>query len=202
MNSIAKFVSLTVVLGFVFISMNAQASTIGEDGLHKQDWFALTFKDIAEDMAEAQAEGKRLAIVFEQAGCVYCARMHETVLSDPEVVDYLNQHFMIVQYNLYGDEEVVDLDGEVISEKEAAEKWQVMFTPNWIFLPETAGDDENAVEAAIGQMPGAFGKGTFLDLFTWVYDKGYDGSESFQRYHARRIEERKAAANGQSVPTD
>jgi len=179
-----------------------RASTIGDDGLHKQDWFSLTFKDISDDIAEAEASGKRLAIVFEQAGCVYCEKMHETVLSDPEVTQYLKDHFVVVQYNLYGDEEVIDTDGEVLTEKTAAEKWGVMFTPNWMFMPESVDGSLDASNAAIGQMPGAFGKGTFLDLFTWIHEKGNEGDESFQRYHARMIQERIASANGQPVATD
>jgi hypothetical protein len=41
-------------------------------------------------------------------------------------------------------------------------------------------------------MPGAFSKGTTLDLLTWVNEKRYelDSDEDFQRYHARRIKER------------
>ncbi|MBX2838533.1 MAG: thioredoxin family protein [Gammaproteobacteria bacterium] len=193
---------VTMVLTALVSALPVHASTIGEDGLHKQEWFTLTFKDLAEDMAEANAEGKRLAIVFEQAGCIYCEKMHDTVLSDPEVVDYVKEHYIVVQYNLYGDEEVTDLDGEVLTEKKISEKWDIRFTPTWIFLPETAGSDKSAAEVAIGQMPGAFGKGTFLDLFTWIYDKGYEGEETFQRYHARRISERRDAAGGDTVPTD
>lgn len=169
---------------------------VGEDGLHKQDWFALTFKDIAEDVNEAAEEGKRLVLVFEQAGCIYCEKTHETVLVDPDIVSYIKEHFVVVQFNLWGDEEVTDLDGEVLTEKSAAEKWGVMFTPTWVFLPDTVTDDKSVKEQAIGAMPGAFGKGTFLDLFTWVYEKGNEGNENFQRYHNRRIEERRAARKG------
>lgn len=39
----------------------ALAAGIGEDGLHKQDWFAVTFKDVEEDLETANDEGKRLA---------------------------------------------------------------------------------------------------------------------------------------------
>lgn len=196
---------LPTLLSVVLLSMpmiGATATTIGDDGLHKQEWFSLTFKDVAEDIAEARSSGKRLAIVFEQAGCVYCDKMHETVLSDPEVARYVQDHFVVVQYNLYGDEEVIDTDGDVLTEKSAAAKWGVMFTPNWIFMPAEVDGSQNVSEAAIGQMPGAFGKGTFLDLFTWIYENGNESDESFQRYHSRRIEERKAAAGGKPVPTD
>ena len=187
-----RFLALFLVV-FPMMAVNpTTAATLGDDGLHKQEWFSLTFKDVAEDIEEAASEGKRLAIVFEQAGCVYCRKMHETVLSDPAVVEYVSEHYKVVQYNLYGDEEVTDLDGEVLTEKNAAMKWGIMFTPTWLFLPDAADDSLDASKAAVGTMPGAFGKGTFLDLFTWVYDKGYEGDEAFQRYHARRIAERQA----------
>jgi hypothetical protein len=44
-------------------------------------------------------------------------------------------------------------------------------------------------------MPGAFSRGMTLDMFTWVNEKLYelDSDEDFQRYHARRINERRAA---------
>ena len=185
-----------LILTLLLTGNSAVAVTLGDDGLHKQDWFSLTFRDVAEDMADAESEGKRLAIVFEQTGCTYCTKMHETVLSDPEVIKYVSEHFKVVQYNLYGDEEVIDLDGEVLTEKTAAEKWGIMFTPTWLFLPVDADDSTDVGNAAVGTMPGAFGKGTFLDLFTWVYDKGYEGDESFQRYHGRRSRERLDSGEG------
>lgn len=194
MRFASGFAAISLVL--LLASGSGSAAEVGDDGLHKQDWFELTFKDIAEDLEFANSEDKRLVIVFEQAGCIYCAKMHETVLQDQEVVDFLAEHYVVVQYNLYGDEEVVDLDGDVLSEKSAAEKWGIMFTPTWLFLPDTADGELSVADAAVGNMPGAFGKGTFLDLFTWVYDKGYDGDEAFQRYHARMIEERGASAGG------
>lgn len=161
--------------------------------LHHKDWFAVTFKDVAEDIETAAAEGKRLAIVVEQVGCSYCREMHETVLVDPEVVDYLKENFVVVQYDMWGDEEVTDLDGEVLAEKEAVRRWGLLFTPTILFLPEQAPGGGTAAEAAVALMPGAFGKGTFLDMFHWVREKGYESEEPFQKYHMRRIAERRAA---------
>ena len=174
------------IIGFAGFSYAAE---MGDDGLHKQPWFATTFKDIAEDMQAAADEGKRLAIIFEQRGCVYCRRLHEKVLSDAKVSKYIDDNFMVVQYNLYGDEEVVDLDGEVISEKTAARKWRILFTPTVLFMPESAGSGKDAGTLAVATLPGAFGKGTTQHMFEWVRAKGYEGEESFQRYHARRLQE-------------
>jgi thioredoxin-related protein len=109
------------------------------------------------------------------------------------VSDYVKANFKMVQYNLYGDEEVVDLDGEALTEKTAGRRWSIVFTPTILFMPESAPDGLTAAQAAVALMPGAFQKGTFLDMFTWVREKGYEGEEDFQRYHARRIRERTAA---------
>lgn len=165
------------------------AATVGEDDLHKQDWFTITFKDMAEDIQTAADEGKRLVIVFEQRGCIYCRQMHEKILSDPEVADYIKDHFMVVQYNMFGDEEVIDLDGEELTEKTAARKWGYVFTPTLVFLPEDVPADTTAAKAAVATMPGSFGKWTFLNMFRWVQEKGYEGDEHFQKYHARIINE-------------
>jgi len=167
---------------------------VGEDGLHKEDWFSLTFKDVAEDIQTAQDEGKRLVLIFEQRGCIYCAQMHEKILSDPEVRDFVRDNFKVVQINLFGDEEVTDLDGESLTEKTAARRWGVVFTPTMIFLPESVPENPTtAAEAAVATMPGAFGKLTFLNMFRWVREKGYEGEEHFQHYHARIINEMRAA---------
>jgi len=73
-----------------------------------------------------------------------------------------------------------------------ARKWGLLFTPTMVFLPEEVGEGMTAPQAAVATMPGAFGKGTVLDMLTWVNEKRYelDNGEDFQRYHARRIQER------------
>ena len=182
------FIASTLALAL--LAAPAIAATIGDDGLHKQDWFALTFKDVAEDIETAAEEGKRLVMIFEQRGCIYCAKMHEDILSDPEVADFLKANFKIVQYNMFGDEEVTDLDGDVLTEKTAARKWGYVFTPTIVFLPETVpADGVSLSQAAVATMPGAFGKWTFLNMFRWVDEKGYETDEHFQKYHARIIQE-------------
>jgi thioredoxin-related protein len=173
--------------------MPALAAEVGDDGLHKEEWFSMTFRDVSEDIAAAQADGKRLAIIFEQRGCIYCREMHEKILSDPQVRDYIKANYMVVQYNMFGDEEVTDTDGEVLTEKSAARKWGYIFTPTIVFLPEKLDETVPVSKAAVATMPGAFGKLTFLNMFRWVRDKGYEGGEHFQVYHARIVNELRAA---------
>ncbi len=172
---------------------SAAPAEVNENGIHVEPWFALTFKDVAEDIGEAAAQGKRLALIVEQAGCIYCAKLHEEVLSDPEVADFIKANFVVVQLNMFGDEEVTDLDGEAMTEREAVRRWGLSFTPTVLFMPEAAPEGGTAREAAVEMMPGAFGKWTTLNMFRWVAEKGYEGDEHFQKYHARVIEELRAA---------
>ncbi|ARC89147.1 thioredoxin family protein [Rhodovulum sp. MB263] len=181
---------LTTLLaaGFVALAGPALAVPMGDDGLHKPDWLRETFRDMREDLAEAAAGNRRMLVIWEQRGCIYCTRMHEEVFPDPGIGALIREHYFVVQMNLFGDVEVTDFDGTVLTEKEMARRWGVMFTPTMMFMPETAPEGgTTAAQAAVVTMPGAFGKGTTRALLQWVLDRGYEGDEHFQKYLARTM---------------
>lgn len=178
---------LRIWISALFLALPGYAAELGDDGLHKPDWLRETFKDLREDLEEANAEGKRLLISIEQRGCIYCTKMHEEVYPDPAIDALIRNHFFVVQINLFGDVEVTDFDGTVLPEKEMAVRWGAMFTPTLIFLPENVPEGKTAAESAVAMMPGAFGKGTTEALLTWVVDHGYDSGEHFQKYLAGRM---------------
>jgi thioredoxin-related protein len=180
------------LLAAMLLALPLSAAELGDDGLHKTDWMRETFKDLREDLAEANSEDKRLMLIVEQRGCIYCTRMHEKVFPRPEIDSYIRENFFVVQINLHGNIEVTDFDGEVLSERDATRKWGLLFTPSILFLPEEVPEGESAAQAAVALLPGAFEAATTLDLLTWVNEKRYalDTDEDFQRYHARRIRER------------
>ncbi len=174
------------------LALPAAAVEMGDDGLHKPEWLRETFKDLQEDFAEAQAEGKRVVLLVEQRGCIYCRDMHEKTFTDERVKALLEEYYYPIQLNLHGDIDIVDTDGEELTEKAAARKWNVLFTPTIVFLPPELDTSRSAINQAVAVMPGAFGPGTTLDMFTWVMEERYldQSEEDFQRYHARRIQER------------
>src|SRR3546814_14033195 len=94
---------LLLVVAFCLPALSAGAATLGDDGLHKEAWFSITFRDIAEDIATAAEEGKRLAIIIEQRGCIYCKKVHAEILSDPQVRAYIVANYTMMRYNLHGD---------------------------------------------------------------------------------------------------
>ncbi len=164
------------------------AADLGDDGLHKPDWLRDTFKDLREDLSEANAEGKRLLILIEQRGCIYCTQMHEEVYPDPAIDALIRDSYFVVQINLFGDVEIMDFDGTALPEKEMASRWGALFTPTMIFLPEAIPEGMTAAESAVAIMPGAFGKGTTEALLTWVRDHEYESGEHFQKYLASRLQ--------------
>ena len=174
------------------LALPAAAVEMGDDGLHKPEWLREKFKDLQEDFAEAQAEGKRVVLLVEQRGCIYCRDMHEKTFTDERVKALLEEDYYPIQLNLHGDIDIVDTDGEELTEKAAARKWNVLFTPTIVFLPPELDTSRSAINQAVAVMPGAFGPGTTLDMFTWVMEERYldQSEEDFQRYHARRIQER------------
>lgn len=179
---------LIAALTALCLATAAQAAELGDDGLHKAPWMRDTFKDLGEDLAEAGAEGKRLMVLIEQRGCIYCKKMHEEVFVDPDVAAIIEEHFFVVQLNMFGDVEVTDFDGTTLSEKDMARRWGALFTPTILFFPEEVGPDETASSASVANMPGAFGKWTTLNMLTWIVEKGYETDEPFQKYHARMFE--------------
>ncbi len=184
--------SVILALAILFAVVPAKAAKLGEDGLHKQPWFSVTFKDIKEDILAAKEAGKRLAIIVEQRGCIYCKKLHETVFSDPKISKYISDNFLVVQFNMFGDEEVIDLDGKTLTEKTAVRRWGLAFTPTILFFPEDSPEKKTAKDAAVALMPGAFGRFTTLHMFQWVKEKGYLKDEPFQKYHARKLAKAKA----------
>ncbi len=166
---------------------------MGEDGIYHQPWFLESFLELGEDLVEAEAEGKRLVVLWEQRGCPYCAEMHKVNLRIPEVVDYIKANFQVVQLNLWGDREVTDLDGEVLSEKALARKWGVQFTPTLQFLPDMAGAGEgkSVRETEAWRLMGYWKPFHFLNSFVYVKTRAYESQPNFQRWLQARAEELK-----------
>lgn len=176
-----------LALSFIPPMPAAFAVEMGDDGLHKAPWQRETFKDLREDLAEATAEGKRLMVMIEQRGCIYCTKMHEEVFPDPEITQMIEDNFFVLQINMFGDVDVTDFDGETLSEKDMVQKWRALFTPTTYFFPETVPQGVSVPQAAVSTVPGAFGRMTTYNMMAWVLEHGYAADQPFQKYHAERV---------------
>lgn len=156
-------------------------SVMGPDGLYTNPMFRDTFLDMAEDHAEAAAEGKTLAVLFEQNGCPYCREMHEVNLKRPEIAAYLDQHFFVVQLDLWGARPVTDFDGAEAEERALAAKWYVNFTPTMLFFGPDKQGAGSFQEAESFRLPGYFKPFHFLSALEYVAT-GETAKQPFQRY--------------------
>ena len=186
MMKFSKLLSVFLVALFGFLGVAQAGPPKGDDGLPKTEWMRETFKDLREDLEEANAEGKRLLLLLEQRGCIYCDKMFNEVFPHEEIDQMIKDNYFVVQINLHGSTEITDFDGETLTEAKMARKWGMLFTPTMIFMSKEVGEDKTAPQAAVAMVPGAFGPYTTYNMLQWVLEEGYNNpEEDFQRYHAR-----------------
>lgn len=140
-----KFINL-IVISFLFGHYSCALADDGKvklgpelvnPGYHEPPpWFKNSFLDIREDVREASANKKRMMYFFFQDGCPYCAKLIDVNFSQKDIVDKTRKHFDVVAVNMWGDRDLIDMQGATITEKKYAEKLRVMFTPTLIFLDE------------------------------------------------------------------
>jgi thioredoxin-related protein len=135
----------SILLLWIFAAGSLLAAE-GDDGLssgmvnpgyaEKPAWFKHSFLDLKEDIWEASAEGKRVILYFYQDGCPYCAKLLNENFSIKEIVDKTTQGFQVISINIWGDNEVIGIDGNATTEKSFAANNKVMYTPTLLFLDE------------------------------------------------------------------
>lgn len=153
-------------------------------GFHEQPpWFKESFLDIREDVAEAAANGKRVALYFYQDGCPYCKKLLETNLAQRDIVELMRRRFDVIAINMWGDREVTDFQGQETTEKKFAEALRVMFTPTLLFLDERG--------RVVLRVNGYYPPHKFKAALQYVADRR-EGRESFRDYFTR-LEPSKAA---------
>lgn len=130
------FVLLLVILGPVHAADAPRGSFSGAVQTTYPDWFKPSFLDFREDIADAAARDRRYMLFVHQDGCPYCNRMVEVNLAQKDIETTMRRHLDVVEINMWGDREVVSVDGETFSEKRFARALGVQFTPTLIFFDE------------------------------------------------------------------
>lgn len=104
------------------------------DVLTHPSWFKKSFLDLPEDLDEAVNAGKKgIAVYFGQKRCPYCQRLMKVNFGEPDIVRYTQTHFDVIPIDIWGIEDVTDLDGKVLSEREFAIREDATFTPTLLF---------------------------------------------------------------------
>jgi len=108
----------------------------GQHAIEMPSWFKHSFLDIREDIKEAAHNGKRLIIFFHQNGCPYCKELVQVNFANRKIADKTRRHFDVIAINMWGDREVIWLDGKPRTEKAFAALLKVWFTPTLLFFDE------------------------------------------------------------------
>ncbi|MCB1857397.1 MAG: thioredoxin fold domain-containing protein [Gammaproteobacteria bacterium] len=97
-------------------------------------WFKQSFLDLPWDLQEAIANDKRGIIVyFGQQRCAYCKLLMTANFGQNDISHYTQTHFDIIPIDIWGIDEVTDLNGETLTERELAIRENTNFTPSLIF---------------------------------------------------------------------
>lgn len=148
-----------------------------EEPLAHPEWFKESFLDLGADLAEAVAADKRgLMIYFGQQRCAYCQKLMQVNFGLEDIVEYTRANFDVIPIDIWGVAEVTDLEGQVMTEKELAEREDTVFTPSILFY------DAEGREAL--RLRGYYPPYQFRAALEYVAD-GHFKSESFREYLAR-----------------
>ena len=166
-----------LIAALLYLLPQSVLAEVGNHGLHKQPWFQQSFLELADQVQEASDEGKFLVILIEQAGCPYCRELHEVNFKRSEITDYLGEHALVLQLDLWGAREVVGFDGEGMEERNWIQSQGIHFTPTTLIsILNTYGA---AIEAL--RLPGYLKPFHYLSSLEYVVTGEYE-KQSFQSY--------------------
>ncbi len=145
----------------------------------KPKWFKQSFLDVREDIAEATGASRRVVLYFYQDGCPYCKKLLEDNYGNRDISEYSRKHFDTIAINMWGDREVVDMNGEDSTEKKFAEDLKVMFTPTMLML-----DEQGRVVLRIN---GYYHPGKFMAALKYVAGK-HEVASTFREYYGEQAQ--------------
>lgn len=186
-----KSAALTTLLLLLSISAYTAASTsTGQDESNIEfddtqldeelvypDWFKLSDGDLREELASAKHDGKKGIITyFGQKRCAYCEQFFKTSLSDIDINNYLQSHYDLIAFDIWGIDDVVDTDGTKYTERELSIHYKANFTPSLVFY--------DADGTPVFRLRGFYPPYKFRAALQYVAEEFYK-KESFSDYFER-----------------
>ncbi|MHA1522890.1 MAG: thioredoxin family protein [Alphaproteobacteria bacterium] len=154
-----------VAVGAMVAPAQVLARAPAPAGLHHQDWFETTKRDLRQDHSQAIAQNKFLVLLWEQLGCTYCRQMHGIAFQQDDIVALAKANFYIIQMDMRGTREFVDLNGQTMSEAGIAQALHVTTTPTTLFIDERG--------EPVFRMPGYAAPPLFKAVYRYVIERGY-----------------------------
>jgi thioredoxin-related protein len=177
------FFSALLLPGFAAGEDAASAASLEFDDaplaepLEHPAWFKESFLDLPHDLAEAVAAGKRgIVVYFGQRRCPYCKMMLQQNFGQGDIETYTRRHFDVVPIDIWGLQEVTDLEGQVLTERDYSVREGTNFTPSLLFY--------DARGKLALRLRGYYPPYTLRAALEYVADGHYD-REPFNAYLAR-----------------
>ena len=134
---VKRILSIFITL-LLFTSLQGKENELGKflggKDTSMPSWFYDSFLNLEDDIEELAEKNKQLILFIHQDNCPYCHLFITKNLKNENLKNRLLEHFEIVDINMFGDREIVDVDGKEYNEKEFAKKHKVQFTPTIIFF--------------------------------------------------------------------
>lgn len=164
-----EFIAGTAATGLALSSLSmahaALARSATPEGFHRQDWFHVSSFDLRQDLQFASDAKKRLVLLWEQKGCPYCRKMHEVVFRRGDIVELIRSNFVVIQMDLWGSRNFVDLFGETKTEEQLARSYFVRATPTTLFFEESG--------EVVFSMPGYAEPPVFKGVYQFALQRAY-----------------------------
>lgn len=141
------------------------------------DWFKLSLGNLNDDLSTAKQSGKKGIITyFGQKRCAYCEQFFETSLSDTDIKNYLQKHYELIAFDIWGIDDVIDTDGKKYSERELSIHYKANFTPSLVFY--------DAEGTPVFRLRGFYPPYKFRAALQYVAEEFYK-KETFSEYFER-----------------
>jgi len=129
-------VFLLLLSSAVALAEKQHGAFLGAKTTTMPEWFKESFLDLAEDITEGEAAGKRVMVFFHQDGCPYCNLLVEKNFTDPDIKSRMQKSLEVIEINMWGDREIISVNGKSFSEKQFALAKKVQFIPTLLFFDE------------------------------------------------------------------
>ncbi len=158
-------------MGLLLAMTLPAAAQLNDDGLHEQPWFLHSFLELPDDWHAAAESGRHFVVLWELKGCPLCQRLHQQLLSDPDIASYMRQHFDVLQLNLIGSRKVLGFDRQERTEKDLARQQRVEGTPSMQIYAISTGPQAPREVLRIRGLPD---RARFMTMLRYVQTRAYE----------------------------
>lgn len=171
------FFSVNSVAGQPIDATDAFEDTQLEEEIVYPDWFKLGLGDLRADLEAAiKANKQGIVVYFGQKRCAYCEQFMQKDLGSADIANYMQEHFDVIPVDIWGIEEIIDIDGKPYTERELSIKYETNFTPSLVFF--------DAAGKAVFGLRGFYPPYKFRAALKYVAE-GFYKNETFREYLAR-----------------